>query len=107
MVSFILRITSQVEHTKKHSRIESESKSVKQNTIHQNCLTVFLHVTLVLPYSKKNIFGLNRMLWCLVLTESKYSKWLVESNFEQVDILISKNQALQILYFKHYAYRTS
>ena len=47
-----MRNTSQVEHTKKHKSIDSESKSVKQNADHQNRLTVFLHVTLALPYGK-------------------------------------------------------
>ena len=41
MVSSILRTTSQVELTQKYNSINSESKSVKQNTDHQNCLTVF------------------------------------------------------------------
>ena len=59
MVSSVLRIMSQVEHTKKRNSIDSESKSVKRNVDHQNCLnSVFLHVTLVLPYSKKNVFWL-------------------------------------------------
>ena len=53
MVSSVLRITSQVEHTKKRNSIDSESKSVKRNTDYRNCLTVFLDVTLVLPYGKK------------------------------------------------------
>ena len=51
MVFFVLRITSQVEHTMKRNSIDSENKSVKQNSGHQNC--VFLYVTLVLPYGKK------------------------------------------------------
>ena len=33
MVSFVLRITSQVEHTKKRNGIDSESKSVNRNMI--------------------------------------------------------------------------
>ena len=55
MVSSILRITSQVEHAKKHNSIDSESKSLKWNANHQNRLTVcfYVHVTLVLPYGKK------------------------------------------------------
>ena len=36
MVSSILRFMSQVEHTKKRNSSDSESKSVKQNTDHQN-----------------------------------------------------------------------
>ena len=40
MVSSILRITSQVEHTKNCNSIDSESKSVKRNADHQNRLTV-------------------------------------------------------------------
>ena len=46
MVSSVLRITSQVEHTKKHSSIDSESKSVKQNANHQNHLTVCFYMLL-------------------------------------------------------------
>ena len=55
MVSSILCIMSQVEHTKKRNSIDSESKSVKRNVVHQNRLTVcfYMHVTLVLPYGKK------------------------------------------------------
>ena len=53
MVSSVLRNTSQVEHTKKHSRIDSENKSGKRNTGHQNHLSVFLRFTLALIYSKK------------------------------------------------------
>ena len=34
MVSSVLRITSQVEHTKKRNSIGSESKSVKRNANH-------------------------------------------------------------------------
>ena len=40
MVSSVLRITSQVEHTKKCNSIDSESKSVKRNADHWNRLTV-------------------------------------------------------------------
>ena len=71
MISFVLHITSQVEHTKKCNSIDSESKSVKLNTNHQNHLrnSVFLHVTLVLPYGKKTIFGQNRVLWLKALTD--------------------------------------
>ena len=32
---------------------------------------------------------------------------LCEINYQQVDILISKNQALQILYLKNYVYKTT
>ena len=46
MVSSVLRITSQVEHTKKRSSIDSESKSVKQNANHQNHLTVCFYMLL-------------------------------------------------------------
>ena len=54
MVSSVLRVASQVEHTKKRNSIDSESKSVKRNSDHQNRFnSVFLHVTLVLPYGKK------------------------------------------------------
>ena len=52
---------SQVEHTKKHNSIDSESKSVKRNADHQNPFnSVFLH---------ENVFGLNRALWLEVLTD--------------------------------------
>ena len=44
MVSSILHNTSQVERTKKHSRIDSENKSVKQNAGYQNRLTVCFYV---------------------------------------------------------------
>ena len=46
MVSSVLRITSQVEHTKKRSSIDSESKSVKRNADHQNRLTVCFYMLL-------------------------------------------------------------
>ena len=36
MVTSVLCITSQVEHTKKRNSIDSESKSVKRNADHQN-----------------------------------------------------------------------
>ena len=36
MVSSILHITSQVEHTKEHNSIDNESKSVKRNADHYN-----------------------------------------------------------------------
>ena len=61
MVSFILCSMSQVEHTKKHNSIDSESKSVKQNADHQNPFnSVFIH---------ENVFGLNRALWLKALTD--------------------------------------
>ena len=44
MVSSILRNTSQLKHTKKRNTIDSENKSVKRNTGHQNRLTVRLYV---------------------------------------------------------------
>ena len=55
MVSSIFRTISQVEHTKKHNSIVSESKSVKRNAGHQNRLIVcfYLLLELVLPYDKK------------------------------------------------------
>ena len=46
MVSSILHITSHIEHTKEHNGIDSESKSVKQNTDHQNRLTVCSYMLL-------------------------------------------------------------
>ena len=46
MVSSILHVTSQVEHTKKHNSIDSESKSVKQNADHHNHLTVCFYILL-------------------------------------------------------------
>ena len=46
MVSSILYITSQVEHTKECNSIDSESKSVKRNTDHQNHLTVCFYMLL-------------------------------------------------------------
>ena len=73
MVSFVLHITSQVEHTKKHSSIDSESKSVKRNADHQNRSTVYfyIHVTLVLPYGEKTYCQAwtCRALWCQVLAD--------------------------------------
>ena len=46
MVSSILRITSQVEHTKKRNSIGIESKSVKRNANRQNRLTVCFYILL-------------------------------------------------------------
>ena len=46
MVSSVLRITSQVEHTKERNSIDSESKSVKQNADHLYHLTVCLYMLL-------------------------------------------------------------
>ena len=65
MVSSVLRNTSQVERTKKHSRIDSENKSGKRNTGHQNHLTVCFYV---LPYTVRKHFWLNRMLYHGALT---------------------------------------
>ena len=53
MVSSGLRITSQVEHTKKYNSIDSESKSVKQNADNQNRLAMCFFMLLLLPYSNK------------------------------------------------------
>ena len=70
MVSSILRIISQVEHTKKHNRIDSERKSVKQNADHQNPFnSVFLH---------EKVFGLNRALWLKALTDQVYVMVLID-----------------------------
>ena len=44
MVSSTLHNMSQAERTKKCSRIDSENKSVKRNTDHQNRLTVCFDV---------------------------------------------------------------
>ena len=50
MVSSVLGITSQVEHTKKRNSIDlgidSESKSVKRNANLQNRLTVYFYMLL-------------------------------------------------------------
>ena len=46
MVSSVLRITSQVEHTKERSSVDSESKSVKRNADRQNRLTVCFYILL-------------------------------------------------------------
>ena len=46
MVSSVLHVTSQVEHTKKRSGIDSESKSMKRNADHQNRLTVCFYMLL-------------------------------------------------------------
>ena len=46
MVSFILRITSRGELTKKHNSTDSESKSMKRNADYQNRLTVCFYVLL-------------------------------------------------------------
>ena len=46
MVSSVLRIMSQVEHTKKRNSIDSESKSVKQNADHWNRLTACFYMLL-------------------------------------------------------------
>ena len=63
MASSVSHDTSQVEHTKERNDIDSENKSVKWNANHQNHLTVcfymlvFLHVIVVLPYSKKTFLA--------------------------------------------------
>ena len=62
MVYSILPIMSQVEHTKKCNSINSESKFVKQNTDHQNHLTVCFYMLLQYYHTVRNIFGLNRAL---------------------------------------------
>ena len=46
MVTSVLRITSQVEYTKKRNGIDSESKSVKRNADYQNSLTVCFYMLL-------------------------------------------------------------
>ena len=46
MVSSVLCITSQVEHTEKRNSIDSESKSVKQNADYHNRLTVYFYMLL-------------------------------------------------------------
>ena len=46
MVSSIVHITSQVEHTKERNGIDSESKSEKRNAHHQNHLTVCFYMLL-------------------------------------------------------------
>ena len=53
MVSSGLRITSQVEHTKKYNSIDSESKSVKQNADNQNRLAMCFFMLLLLQYGNK------------------------------------------------------
>ena len=57
MVSSILRITSQVEHTKKCNDNDSESKSEMKCQSSESINSVFLHVTLILPYSKKTFLA--------------------------------------------------
>ena len=46
MVSSILRIMSQVEHTKEQHSIDSKRKSMEQNTDHDNRLTVCFYMLL-------------------------------------------------------------
>ena len=71
MVSSVLCTTSQVEHTKKHNSIESESKFVKQHANQHNRFNiVFLHnyyssTTIQLEY----YFDLNWVLWLKALTD--------------------------------------
>ena len=47
IVSSILHITSQVEYTKKCNSSDSESNSAKQNTNHQNRLTLYFSNTTI------------------------------------------------------------
>ena len=54
MVSSVLCITSQVEHTKECNSIDSESKSVKQNADNQNPSTMCFYM--LLSYSKKTFW---------------------------------------------------
>ena len=56
MVSSVLHITSQVEHIKKRNSIDSESKSVKRNTDHQNGLTVCFYMLLQYYHMVKKHF---------------------------------------------------
>ena len=53
MVSSVLHITSQVEHTKKRNSTDSESKSETKHRSSELFNSVFLHFILVLPYGKK------------------------------------------------------
>ena len=46
MVSSILHIMLQVEHTRKHNSIDSENKSVKHNTNHNNHLMMDFYMLL-------------------------------------------------------------
>ena len=64
-------LTSQVEHTKKHSSIDSENKYVERNSSHQFHLTVCVTVYLSPQYyyAVKKHFGSNRLLWHEVLTD--------------------------------------
>ena len=62
MVSSVLRITSQVEHTKECNGIDSESKSVLRNADHQNRLIVYFYMLLQYYHMVKKCFGLNRAL---------------------------------------------
>ena len=59
MAPSILRITSQVEHTKERNGIDSENQFVKWNTNHQNHLTMCFYMLVwytVLPYGKKRLW---------------------------------------------------
>ena len=46
-------------------------------------------------------------MWILLEREKFLSRMILYYAMKQVDILISKNQALQILYLKHHVYKTS
>ena len=52
-----------------------------------------------------NITNANSLLLLLLMNSKHENK--VTLNEKQVDILISKNQALQILYLKHCVYKTT
>ena len=69
MVSSVLCTTSQVEHTKKHNSIDSESKFVKQHANQQNhfniVFTYYSSTTIQLEY----YFGLNKVVWLEALTD--------------------------------------
>ena len=60
MVSSVLLITSQVEHTKKCNNIDGESKFVKQNTNHQNRLTVDFYMLLQYYHMVRKCFWLEQ-----------------------------------------------
>ena len=59
MVSSILCITSQVEHTEERNSVDNENKFVKQIADHQNLLIVCFYMlgTLVLPYGRKTFLA--------------------------------------------------
>ena len=60
MVSSILRISSQVEHTKKRNSIDSESKYVKRNSDHQNHSTVCFYMLLYYYHTVRKHFWLEQ-----------------------------------------------